>query len=159
MVITARLGELLVGQLGMELSAHQQYNGIAIYFERQSLNRWFKLFSDQALEEAQHARKIMTFLVDNGVDFDLPQVTKGPTHFGSALEAAQTALDSERNVSERFRAMATAALEDGDHTSFQFLQWFIDEQVEEERTAQAVVDLIASGVNLFQAEPLLDSVG
>ena len=54
--------------------------------------------------------------------------------------------------------MAKAALEEGDHTSFQFLQWFLEEQIEEERTAQALVDLVASGINLFQAEPLLDAI-
>ena len=44
----------------------------------------------------------------------------------------------------------------GDHRSHQFLQWFIEEQVEEEAKLQSVVDLIDSGINLFQAEALLD---
>ena len=66
-------------------------------------------------------------------------------------------LASEKRVTAEFQAMATAAVEESDHTALQFLQWFIEEQVEEERTAQGLVDLVASGINLFQAEPLLDS--
>ena len=57
-----------------------------------------------------------------------------------------------------FEALAGAARDAGDHRGLQFLQWFIDEQVEEERTMRGLVDLIDSGINLFQAEPLLDQM-
>ena len=95
-MISQRLQKMLIEQVGAELSAHQLYMGMSIYFERESLSRWAKLFRSQAVEEA-------------------------------------------------------------DHTSFEFVQWFIEEQVEEERKAQGLIDLIDSGINLFQAEPLLDS--
>ena len=153
-LIAAQLTE----QIGWELGAHQLYTGMAIYFERQSLARWGKFFRDQAVEEAQHATKIMAFLIDNGVEFDLPAMAAATTHYESALAVARTAADAERRVSERFRSMASTALAEGDHTSHQFLGWFIDEQVEEERMAQSLLDLIGSGVNLFQAEPLLDGL-
>ena len=52
--------------------------------------------------------------------------------------------------------MAAVATANKDHRGHQFLQWFIAEQVEEESKLQAIVDLIASGINLFQAEALLD---
>jgi ferritin len=156
-MISKRLDELLVAQIASELNAHQNYQAIAIYFQRQSLSRWGKLFHDQAIEEASHARKIIDFLIDQGVAFDLPALNACKTNFKSAADAAKATLDNERRVSTQFQAMATAALEDGDHTSFQFLQWFLEEQVEEERKAQGLVDLVASGINLFQAEALLDS--
>jgi ferritin len=54
--------------------------------------------------------------------------------------------------------MATAAVEAGDHRGLQFLQWFIEEQVEEERTMRALLDLLASGINLFQAQELLGEI-
>jgi ferritin len=53
--------------------------------------------------------------------------------------------------------MASVATAAKDHRGHQFLQWFIEEQVEEEAKLQAIVDLIASGINLFQAEALLGS--
>ena len=68
------------------------------------------------------------------------------------------ALASEVKVTGQFNTMASAAIEAGDHRGFQFLQWFIDEQVEEERTMGALLDLLASGVNLFQAQELLAGI-
>ena len=154
-MISEGLRRLLIEQVGHELGAHQKYTGISIYFARQSLHRWAKLFRDQAIEEAGHAERIVTFLVDNEVEFDLPAVKAGSTRYPSAGAAVQAALDSELAVTDQFNVMATAARDAADHRSLQFLQWFIDEQVEEERTMRGLLDLIGSGINLFQAQQLL----
>ena len=157
-MISERLGKLLVGQVASELGAHQAYLGTSLYFERQSLHKWAKLFRDQSVEEAGHAEKIIAFLVDNEVDFDLPGLPAATTHYKSATEAVQAALASEVKVTGQFDAMATAAVQAGDHRGLQFLQWFVDEQVEEERTMRALLDLLASGINLFQAQDLLAGI-
>jgi ferritin len=157
-MISEPLRRLLIEQVGHELGAHQKYLGISIYFQRGTLAGWAKVFRDQALEEAQHAERIMTFLIDNEVDFELPALKAATTRYGSAKAAVETALKSELAVTGQFDAMAAAAREAGDHRTFQFLQWFIDEQVEEERTMRGLLDLLASGINLFQAEPILDSL-
>jgi ferritin len=157
-MISERLAKMLVGQVAAELGAHQAYFGISLFFERQSLNKWAKLFRDQSVEEAGHASKIVAFLIDNEVDFDLPGLPKATTHYESATAAVQTALASEVKVTGQFNAMATAAVEAGDHRGHQFLQWFIDEQVEEERTMRALLDLLGSGINLFQAQELLEEI-
>ena len=155
-MINDRLAKLFIEQITHELRAHQTYMGMAMYFERQSLTRWAKLFSNQSTEEAGHAAKIMDFLNDVGVAYDLPALKSATTRYGSALEVAQAALESERRVTAQFREISEAALTENDHTSYQFAQWFVNEQVEEERKVQALIDLIESGINLFQAEPLLD---
>jgi ferritin len=157
-MISEPLARLLVEQVGHELAAHQKYLGISIYFQRQSLARWAKVFHDQAIEEAQHAERIMSFLVDNEVRFELPALKSATTRYRSAKAAVETALESEIKVTALFEALASAARDAGDHRGLQFLQWFIDEQVEEERTMRGLVDLIDSGINLFQAEPLLDQL-
>lgn len=155
-MISERLAKLLVEQIGHELGAHQAYLGISLYFERQSLDRWARLFRDQSVEEAEHAAKIMAFLVDNEVTFELPAVSGAPTQYESASVAIRTALDNELRVTEQFDAMATAAQADADHRTFQFLGWFIEEQVEEERTTRRLLDLVESGINLFQAQAQLN---
>ena len=156
-MISDRVSSLLIEQVGTELTAHQTYMGISIYFERQSLKRWATLFRTQAIEEAGHAEKIMAFLIDNEVAFDLPALHGATTHYTTATEALEEALASEVRVTGQFDAMAAAARAEDDHRSFQFLQWFIDEQVEEERTVRGLLDLVNSGINLFQAEPLIES--
>lgn len=157
-MISKRLADMLSAQIASELSAHMIYQAVSIYFRRQSLQRWGKLYFDQSVEEASHANKIVDFLIDQDVTFELPKLPGVKTEFKSPLDAVRTTLANEQKVSGQFQAMARAALDEGDHTSYQFLSWFLEEQVEEERTAQALVDLVASGINLFQAEPLLDSI-
>jgi len=155
-MISKKLGRMLIEQVGHELRAHQTYLAISIWFDRQSYKRWAKLWHDQSVEEAGHAAKIMDFLIDNEVDFDLPALKASSTRYASAAAAVEQALANERAVTKQFDAMAAAALEEGDHRTHQFLQWFIEEQVEEERKAQGLLDLVSSGINLYQAEPLLD---
>ena len=158
-MISEQPKELLIAQVGHELSAHQTYMGIALHFERESLKGWAELFRDQATEEAGHGWKIITFLIDNDVEFDLPQVGGAPTTYGSARDAVMTALTSEQRVTAQFEALANAARDAKDNRTLQFVQWFIEEQVEEERTMTALLDVIDSGVNLFQAEALLEGIG
>lgn len=158
-MISDRVSSLLVEQVGAELTAHQTYMGMSIYFERLSLKRWAALFRAQAIEEAGHCEKIMAFLIDNDVSFDLPALHGATTHYTDANEVLEAALASELRVTGQFNAMAAVARDEGDHRSFQFLQWFIDEQVEEERTVRGLLDLVNSGINLYQAEPLLEVEG
>jgi len=157
-MISEQARKLLVAQVATELSAHQTYLGISLYFTRESLKGWAKFFHDQAVEEAGHGWKIINFLVDNEVDFGLPQVGAAPTTYKSAREAVEVAQASERRVTGQFEALANAAREAGDNRTLQFLQWFIEEQVEEERTMAALLDLVDSGINLFQAEAHLERV-
>jgi ferritin len=157
-MISDKLRDFLVDQVGHELTAHQDYMGIALYFQRQSLLRWSRFFRDQAIEEAEHATRVMDFLVDNEVEFDVPPLAGASSQFESALAATQAALEWERAVTDRFRDASRLALEEGDHTTHQFLQWFIAEQLEEETKMLHVIDLVSSGINLFQAEPLLDAL-
>ena len=158
-MISEQPARLLVAQVGHELGAHQSYMGISLYFERQSLKGWAKFFHEQAVEEAGHAGKIIAFLIDNEVAFDLPPVSGATTTYATARMAVEAALASELRVTGHFDALAGAARDAGDHRSFQFLQWFIEEQVEEEATMRGLLDIIDSGINLFQAEALLEGLG
>jgi ferritin len=157
-MITADAQKLLVQQVAHELTAHQTYMGISLYFTRQSLNGWAKFFHEQAVEEAGHGWKIINFLIDNDVEFNLPQVGGAPTTYKSAREAVEVAQASERRVTQQFETLANVAREAKDNRTLQFLQWFIEEQVEEERMAAALLDLLDSGINLFDAEQHLERV-
>jgi ferritin len=150
--------KLLIAQVGNEFGAHQVYLGISIHFTRQSLNGWAKFFRDQSMEEAEHGSKIIEFLVDNDVAFSLPAVSGAPTEYPSARAAIEVAQASERKVTAQFEALANAAREAQDNRTLQFLQWFIEEQVEEERTMAALLDLVDSGMNLFDAELHLERI-
>lgn len=155
-MITDKLRDMLVRQIASEATAHTHYLAISVYFRQRSLDRWAELFHKQSVEEAGHAKKIMDFLIDCNIEFDMPGVPSQSSRFDSALDACKSALASEQRVSKQFQEMAAAAIEEKDFRVFQFLQWFIEEQVEEESKMQKLIDLLESGVNLFHIQGELD---
>ena len=98
----------------------------------------------------------MDFLTDNEIEFDLPALKA--TAPASRRRWLPPSGRSSRSGTWPPSSIGwrTIAIKPGDHRGHQFLQWFIEEQVEEEAKVQSIVDLIESGINLFQAEALLD---
>jgi bacterioferritin B len=154
-MIKPSLEKLLNEQIGHELRASNAYLGIAAYFGLQSLDLWAGYFYRQSEEERGHALKIVSFLVDVGAAVKVPAIGEVATEYKSGLAAVEWALENEREVTQQFHRMAKAALDEGDFTTLQFLQWFIGEQVEEESSMQKLIDIIRSEPNLFRAEELL----
>ncbi|MCH8275436.1 MAG: ferritin [Armatimonadetes bacterium] len=154
-MISKKLTKALTEQIGHEFAASHSYLGVAVYFAHRSLDKWAAFFSAQAEEERQHALKIVHFLTDVGAEFSLAPVPEAKTKFASAKAAVKAALKSEQGVSAQFHAMAETALKEKDYTSLQFLQWFIEEQVEEEALMGEVLDILEGVENPFLAEPLL----
>lgn len=85
-----------------------------------------------------------------------PAIPAASTGFKSAADAVAQALKWERTVTEQFQTMAKIALAESDYVGFQFLQWFLEEQVEEVSSMEKYLALVESGINLFQAEALLE---
>ena len=149
------LAQALNNQIASEFSASNHYLAIATYFAKQSLDEWAAFFFTQAEEERMHGMKILNFLIENDAEVHLPAVAEARADFTDALTAVASALESEQKVSQQFDEMAFIATENKDYRGLQFLQWFINEQVEEEATMGKLADLIKSGINLFQAQQYL----
>ena len=158
-MIHANLANLLTQQIGHELAASNHYLGIATYFGGQSLDRWADVFYKQSDEEREHAMKIVRFLVDVDVDVSIPAVEAVTGKYASPVAAIEWALQNERVVTSQFHNMASEALTTKDFTTYQFLQWFIEEQVEEESSMQKFLDIMKSETNPFRAEELLPGNG
>lgn len=154
-MISSKLAQKLKEQIGHELGAHQQYLAIGSYFAQQNLDKWAALFYAQAAEEKEHAMKIVGFLTDVGEVVHFPAIAAASTEFKSPADAISQALKWERTVTEQFQAMAKIALAEDDYVGFQFLQWFLEEQVEEVSSMERYLALVESGINLFQAEALI----
>lgn len=156
-MISSKLAQKLKEQIGHELGAHQQYLAIGTYFAQQNLDKWATLFYAQAAEEKEHAMKIVRFLTDAGEVVHFPSIPAASTGFKTAADAVSQALKWERTVTEQFQAMAKIAVAEGDYVGFQFLHWFLEEQVEEVSSMEKYLALVESGINLFQAEALIGS--
>jgi ferritin len=154
-MISKKLQTMLTEQVGHELAASQYYMGMAIYFGLENNDTWANIFKVQSEEERGHAKKIVDFLVDTDTKFDIPAIPLGTTKFASGLEVVEKALANEQQVTTQFHAMAETALSEKDFTSFQFLQWFIEEQVEEESTMDRYITIWKGETNPVRAEMIV----
>lgn len=157
-MLTKQLAGALNKQIASEFSASNHYLAIATYFANRSLDGWAAFFFAQSDEERMHGMKILNYLIDNSAHVSLPAVAEASADYADALTAVTSALESERKVSKQFADMAALATKHSDFRGLQFLQWFIEEQVEEEATMEKLVDLVESGINLFQAQQYLPQV-
>ncbi len=156
MLISKKLNAALNDQITMELAAHIQYLAIAHYFESRSLDRLAEFFYNQAEEEKFHALKIVHYLGEASAEVRFAAIPAPKQDFASAEETAQLFVDQERAVTDSFYAMNAMALEEQDYITQHFLQWFINEQLEEMATSTKLLDLIRmAGDNLLMVEMMI----
>jgi ferritin len=112
---------------------------MAAYLEAINLNgsaHWMRV---QAEEEMEHAMKFYDFVYDRGGKVELEAIDKPPTEFASPLDVFEKVYAHEQKVTGLINDLYALAVEEKDYASQVFLHWFIDEQVEEEKNADAIV--------------------
>ena len=138
--ISPVMQDALNGQINEEFFSGYLYLSMSACFEARSLKGIATWFRNQALEEQIHASKFFDFVLERGGNVNL-QPLKGPkTNWSTPLEAFEDALAHEQHITDCINALVDKATDEGDHASKVFLDWFVNEQVEEEATAQGVVD-------------------
>jgi bacterioferritin B len=140
-VPSERFVEALNDQIGREFNAAHQYTAVAAYYDRLTFPRLAKFFFDQAEEERGHAMKMVNYLRDTGSDLRLGEVAAPKTGFADHVEPIRIALEQERKVTVSISAIYEIARETNDFASEGFMQWFVDEQVEEESTMDALLQV------------------
>ncbi|CAJ1494611.1 ferritin [[Mycobacterium] burgundiense] len=144
---------LLRDQIRDEFTAAQQYVAIAVHFDGADLPQLAKFFYRQAAEERNHALMFVRYLLDRGVDVEIPGVDSVRNGFGSAREAVARALELERDVTDAIVALAAAARDERDYLGEQFMGWFLKEQVEEVAAMTTLLRVTErAGDNLFDLE-------
>ena len=140
-------------QIQNEFGASMQYVAIAAYFDLEGLPDLAAHFYKQAEEERMHAMKFVHFLLETGATPLIPAIPAVKNGFTNAAEAVEYALTQEVKVTQQINDIVTIAREHKDHTSNQFLQWFIDEQVEEVSSMSTLLQTIKhSAGNLLMVE-------
>jgi ferritin len=137
-MLTEKMQQALNDQINAELSAYYTYLSMSAYFTDQDLNgfaHWMRIHSN---EEMMHAMKLYDFVNNRRGRVLLQPIAGPPTHWGSALDAFESALRHEQHVTKLINKLVDLAIAESDHATNSFLKWFVDEQVEEE----ASVDLI-----------------
>jgi ferritin len=130
-LISRDLAKAFNTQIGNEFGASLQYVSIAAHFRARQLNLLAKLFFEQAEEERQHAMKFVKYLLDAKAPVEIPSIPSPKPTFDSAEDAAQAALTWEQEVTRQITGLMDIAVKQNDYLAQSFLQWFVDEQLEE----------------------------
>jgi ferritin len=140
-VPSERFVEALNDQIGREFIAAHQYTAIGAYYERLTFPRLAKFFLEQAEEERGHAMRMVRYLTDTGADLRIGAVTAPKNEFADHVEPIGLSLEHEKKVTIAIGRLYEIARETSDYASESFMQWFVDEQVEEEATMSALLDV------------------
>lgn len=157
-MLSKELVKLLNDQVNSEWYSAYMYLAIYTYYEDKNLNGLANWFNVQTQEERDHARLFMQYLMNNGEKAILQDVKAPLAEFDGFREPLVAALAHERVITDKINKMYEVAAEQKDFRTMQFLDWFIKEQGEEERNAEALVkryDLFgndAKGLYLFDSE-------
>ncbi len=139
MKMPEELEKMLNEQVKNELNAGYIYLSMAAWFESKNLPgsaRWMKA---QSKEELGHAMKIFDYLYDRGARATLLEIPAPKAGFESSLDAFKTALGHEQSVTAKIQELYELSVKTGDTASTVFLQWFVNEQVEEEKTVEDII--------------------
>ena len=137
-----KLFDALNKQLNQELAAAYLYLSMAAYFEGTNHPGFATWMRAQSGEENQHAMKFWEHIYDRGGNVELLAIEKPRTDFKSPLDAFEAALAAEKHNTEQINKVYELAVAEKDYPAQVFLNFFIEEQVEEERSAQTLVDTL-----------------
>jgi ferritin len=127
-------------QIKNELYSAYLYLAMSAHFEAASLPGFAKWTRMQANEETEHGMKFYDFINDRGGRVELLAIDKPPKDFGTPLEVFQEILAHEKKVTAMIYNLYEIALREKDYPAQVMLQWYINEQVEEEKNAGLIVD-------------------
>ena len=148
MQLSKSIQESMNAQVQKELAAAYLYLAMGSWFTEQNLNGFAQWMRVQAREELGHAMKFFEYLHDRNAHVELRAVEAPPAKWDSPLAAFEAAREHEERVSASIRAIYDQAMDQKDYASGALLQWFITEQVEEEKTSTAIVEILRRvGVN------------
>ncbi len=138
-MLNEKIQDALNQQLNAEFVAFYLYLSMAAYFETENLPGFAKWMYDHALEEQTHAMKFYHFINERGGRVELRALAAPAKHWKSPLAAFENAFAHEQGVTRSINELVDLAISTSDHATNSFLQWFVDEQVEEEDLIDTVV--------------------
>ncbi|WP_342536038.1 ferritin [Sporosarcina sp. FSL K6-3508] len=133
-MISEKLAQALNEQMNNEFAAAQTYLSMASYCEYRNYSGFAHYYLQQVEEERFHAMKIYSYLNDRGIHAVITEIPAPTTSFENLVHTFEVALEQEKKVTKSFYAIMDLAWEEKEHATISFLNWFLDEQVEEEAT-------------------------
>jgi ferritin len=138
-MIGKKIEQALNEQINAELFSFYIYLAMAAFLEGRNWEGMGKWMQAQAHEEMTHAMKFYGYINERGGTVSLAAIAKPEAKWETPLSAFEAALAHERMITARIGALVELARGEKDHGTEAFLQWFVNEQVEEEGTLEPIV--------------------
>jgi len=129
----------LINQFTAELYSSYLYLSMSSYFSFNTLNGFASWMRVQAQEELMHAMKFYDYLIERGGRVIVTTIEAPPAEWDSPLAVFKNVYEHEQKVTGLINDLVNKAIEEKDHATTAFLQWFVTEQVEEESSADEIV--------------------
>ncbi|MBD3404800.1 MAG: ferritin [Candidatus Lokiarchaeota archaeon] len=142
MEISKELADMINDQLNFEIYSGYIYLAMGAWFEDQNLSGFARWMEIQFDEEYAHAIRFWRHLYERGAKVELKAIEAPKTEWTSPLEAFQDAYEHEKLVTERIYKIGELAEQQKDRATLSFLNWFYDEQVEEEDKTMTIRDTL-----------------
>lgn len=139
MTLSDKMLKALNDQIALEFSSSYLYLAMAAQFDHQDLPGFAKWLKVQAKEESDHGMKLFEYVTARNGRVTLAAIAGPQADFGSPAETFKTVLEHERKVSASIHRLYELALAEKDFATVSKLQWFVNEQVEEENTAETIL--------------------
>lgn len=141
-MLSKKMEAALNDQISRESAAEQLYLSMASWCETHKLPGVASFFYRQSQEERGHMLKLIRYVNKTGGEAVVPGAKAPRKSFDSLMDTMETALASERGVSKYINGLVETALAIKDYSTFNFLQWYVSEQHEEEGLFTDVIDMI-----------------
>lgn len=157
-MLSKKIEEALNRQIESEAMSSQLYLAMASWAEINGLNGAAKFLYAHSGEEREHMLKLFQYVNERSGHAIVPALKQPPKTFSSLAEVFNQILKHEIAVSSEINKLVDTCLEGKDYTTNNFLQWYVSEQVEEERLAKNIVDRLnligndKGGMYLFDKE-------
>lgn len=138
-MISKKMQDAINEQINKELYSEYLYLSMAAYFNSEGLSGFENFFLIQVEEERFHAMKFYNFVNERGGRIYLKKIDQPETEFDSPVAVFEKAYKHEKYVSDLINKLMDLAIQENDHATKSFLNWYVDEQVEEENSMETIL--------------------
>jgi ferritin len=138
-MVSDKMLEALIGQINAELYSAYLYLSMAAYFDDLNLSGFANWMKVQDQKEKAHAMIFYNYVVERGKRVRMKAIAEPPGDWDSPLDVYNAVYEYEQHVTSLINALVDQTREESDHATYNMLQWFVGEQVEEEGAADAIV--------------------
>ena len=141
-MISEKMLKALNEQVNAEYYSAYLYNSMSAYMENTALKGVANWLFVQAKEEMAHGINIYQYILDRGEAPVLTAIQQPPVTFDGIKDVFEAVYEHEKKVTGMINAIASLALQENDHACYQFIMWYVNEQVEEESNATDIIDKV-----------------